>query len=56
LIRLHHGGIEWAFETGIELFSDEGEESGQLGIPSPFGQLLGVLIDLDQERENFLCG
>jgi hypothetical protein len=23
---------------------------------SPFGQLLGVLIDLDQERENFLCG
>jgi hypothetical protein len=38
----------------IEILSDEIEERGQLRVPGPFGCLFGVLIDLGEERENFL--
>ena len=51
-----HGGIAWASEIGFEVLSDEVEERGQLGVPGPFGCLFGVLIDLSEERENFLWG
>jgi hypothetical protein len=38
----------------IKVLSDEIEERGQLGVPGPFGCLFGVLIDLGEEREDFL--
>ena len=36
--------------------SDEIEERGQLGVPGPFGCLFGSLIDLGEERQDFLWG
>jgi hypothetical protein len=36
--------------------SDEIEERGQLGVPGPFGCLFAVLIDLGEERKDFLWG
>ncbi len=48
-----HRSTARASEIGIEVLSDEIEERGQLGIPSPFGCLFGVLIDLSEEREDF---
>ena len=38
----------------FKVLSDEIEERGQLGVPGPFGCLFGVLIDLGEEREDFL--
>jgi len=49
-----HRGITWASEIMIEILSDEIEERGQLRVPGPFGCLFGVLIDLGEEREDFL--
>jgi hypothetical protein len=34
---LHHGGIAWASEIGIEVLGDEVEEKGQLRVPGSFG-------------------
>jgi hypothetical protein len=48
-----HGSVTGTSEIMIEVLSDEIEERGQLGIPGPFGCLLGVLIDLSEEGENF---
>jgi len=39
-----------------KILDDEVEERGELGVPGPFGGLLGVLIDLGEERENFFWG
>ena len=36
--------------------SDEIEKRGQLGVPGSFGCLFGGLIDLGEEREDFLWG
>ncbi len=38
----------------IEILSDEIEERGKLRVPGPFGCLFGVLIDLGEERQDFL--
>jgi hypothetical protein len=38
----------------IKVLSDEIEKRGKLGVPGPFGCLFGVLIDLGEEREDFL--
>ena len=40
----------------FKVLSDEIEKRGQLGVPGPFGCLFGVLIDLGEEREDFLRG
>jgi hypothetical protein len=40
----------------IKILDDEVEERGQLGVPGPFGCLFGPLIDLGEEREDFLWG
>ena len=44
------------FEIGIEVLSDEIEERGQLGVQGSFSCLFGSLIDLGEERQDFLCG
>ena len=49
-----HRSIAWTPEIGIEILSDEIEERSELGVPGPFGCLFGVLIDLSEEREDFL--
>ena len=40
----------------FKVLSDEIEKRGQLGVPGPFGCLFGVLIDLGEERKDFLWG
>ena len=40
----------------FKVLSDEIEKRGQLGVPGPFGRLFCVLIDLGEEREDFLWG
>jgi hypothetical protein len=40
----------------FKVLSDEIEKRGQLGVPGPFGCLFSPLIDLGEEREDFLWG
>jgi hypothetical protein len=40
----------------FKVLSDEIEKRGQLGVPGSFGRLFSVLIDLGEERKDFLWG
>ena len=40
----------------IEILGDEIEKRGELGVPGPLGCLFGVLIDLGEERQDFIWG
>jgi hypothetical protein len=40
----------------IEVFGDEIEERGQLGVAGSFGCLFSVLIDLGEKGEDLLWG
>ena len=44
-----HWGITRASEIVIEVLSDEVEERDQLGVPSPFGCLFCLSINLGEE-------
>ncbi len=53
---LQHRSVTGASEIRIEVFDDEVEEGGQLGVPGLLSYLFGSLIDFGQEREDFIRG